>query len=48
MTEFICLSRYDLLALLDDAPVEIRIDGKPFTLCSDEYFEKQLAEEVEK
>lgn len=47
MKEFVVLSRYDLLALLDDAPVEIHIDGKPFTLCSDEYFEKQNAEEAE-
>lgn len=47
MKEFVVLSRYDLLALLDDAPVEIFIDGKPFMLCSDEYFEKQLAEEVD-
>ena len=43
--EFIVLSKYDLIALCNDTPVEIYIDEKPFTLCSDEYFEKQLAEE---
>lgn len=47
MKEFIVLSRYDLIALCDDKPVEIHIDEKPFTLCSDEYFEKQKDEEVD-
>ena len=47
MKEFIVLSRYDLIALCNDHPVEIRIGGKSFTLCSDEYFENQMAEEVD-
>lgn len=41
MTEFIVLSRPDMLALRDDKPVIVRVDKKPYVLCTDEYFEKQ-------
>ena len=41
MTEFVILSRYDMLVLCEDKPVTIWIDGKPYVLCTDEYFEKQ-------
>lgn len=41
MTEFIVLSRPDILALCDDKPVTVYIDKKPYVLCTDECFEKQ-------
>jgi hypothetical protein len=41
MTEFIILSRVDMLTLCDDKPVTVYIDKKPYVLCTDEYFEKQ-------
>lgn len=40
MTEFVVLSRIDILCLREDKPVTIWIDGKPYELCTDEYFEK--------
>ena len=45
MTEFIILSRGDMLTLCDDKPVTIYIDKKPYVLCTDEYFEKQITNE---
>ena len=44
MTEFVILSRYDMLALCEDKPVTIYIDKKPYILCTDEYFERQIHE----
>ena len=44
MTEFIILSRVDMLTLCDDKPVTVYIDKKPYVLCTDEYFEKQRNE----
>ena len=41
MTEFIILSRVDMLTLCDDKPVTVYIDKKPYVLCTDEYFEQQ-------
>jgi hypothetical protein len=41
MTEFVVLSRVDMHTLCDDKPVTIWINGKPYVLCTDEYFEKQ-------
>ncbi len=45
MTEFIILSRGDILTLCKDEPVTVWIDKRPMLLCSDEYFEKQKTEE---
>ena len=42
MTEFIILSRVDMLTLCDDKPVTVYVDKKPYVLCTDEYFEKQI------
>lgn len=44
MTEFIILSRVDMLTLWNDKPVTVYIDKKPYVLCTDEYFEKQKRE----
>ena len=41
MTEFVILSRADMLTLCYDKPVTVYIDKKPYVLCTDEYFEKQ-------
>ena len=48
MTEFVILSRVDMLCLCEDKPVTIWIDGKPYVLCTDEYFEKQKRESEDK
>ena len=45
MTEYIVLSRPDMLALCNDKPVTVYVDKKPYVLCTDEYFEKQMKEE---
>lgn len=42
MTEYIVLSKYDVLSLKSDRPVFIWVDGKCYVLCTDEYFEKQM------
>jgi len=47
MTEFIILSRVDMLTLCDDKPVTVYVDKKPYVLCTDEYFEKQRKEPQE-
>ena len=47
MSEFIILSRADILTLCDDKPVTVYVDKKPYVLCSDEYFEKQRNEPQE-
>lgn len=47
MTEFIVLSRPDMLTLCNDKPVTIYIDRKPYQLCTDEYFEKQIKPKTE-
>lgn len=39
MTEYIVLSKYDVLSLKSDRPVFIWVDGKCYVLCTDEYFE---------
>lgn len=44
MTQFIVLSSCDMLTLCDDKPVTVYIDKKPYVLCTDEYFKKQLEE----
>lgn len=44
MTEFVILSRADILTLCDDKPVTVYVDKKPYVLCTDEYFEKQRNE----
>ena len=44
MTEFIILSKVDMLALCNDKPVTVHIDKKPYVLCTDEWFEKQRTE----
>ena len=43
MTEFVVLSRIEIQCLREDKPVTIWVDGKPYVLCTDEYFEKQKA-----
>ena len=45
MTQYIVLSSLDMLTLCDDKPVTAYIDKKPYVLCTDEYFKKQLKEE---
>ena len=47
MTEYIILSRPDMLALCDDKPVTIHINNKSYVLCTDECFEKQIKVENE-
>ena len=47
MTEFIILSRVDILTLCKDKPVTVYVDKKPYVLCTDEYFEKQRNEPQE-
>ena len=42
MTEFVILSRDEVLALCEDKPVTMYIDKKPYVLCTDEYFEKEI------
>ena len=41
MTEFIILSRGDIMTLCKDEPVKVWIDKRPMLICSDEYFERQ-------
>lgn len=48
MTEFIILSRGDIMTLCKDEPVKVRIDERPMLICSDEYFEKQKKEDKNK
>lgn len=47
MTEFIVLSRVDILTLCDDKPVTVYVDKKLYVLCTDEYFKKQINEPQE-
>ena len=47
MTEFIVLSRPDILTLCRDEPVTVYIDRKSYILCTDEYFEKQMKPQAE-
>jgi hypothetical protein len=42
MTEYVILSRVDMLTLCKDKPVTIYVDKKSYVLCTDEYFEKQI------
>ena len=42
MTEFIVLNKVDMLTLCNDKPVTVHIDKKPYVLCTDECFEKQM------
>ena len=37
MTEYIVLSKYDILSLNADRPVFIYVDGKCYVLCTDKY-----------
>ena len=47
MTEYIILSKSDMLALCDDKPVTVYINNKSYVLCTDECFEKQMKAESE-
>ncbi len=47
MIEFIVSSKYDILLLKADKPVTICVDGNPYVLCTDEYFEKQKVDHGE-
>lgn len=42
MGELIILSRADLSTLYDDdKPVTVYVNGRPYVICTEEYFEKQ-------
>jgi hypothetical protein len=45
MTEFIILNEIDMLLLLKNKPVVVRIDNKPYVIVTDEYFESQSQNE---
>lgn len=47
MTQFIILSGSDISTLCDDKPVTVYIDKKPYVLCTDGFFEKQISCRVE-
>ena len=47
MTEFIILSRGDIMTLCKDEPVKVWIEKRPMMLCSDEYFESQKRTEID-
>jgi hypothetical protein len=40
MKRFVILSRLDVRDLRDNKPVSLVISGKPYILCTDEYFEE--------
>lgn len=42
MTEFIVLNESEILALQLNNTVIVHINGKPYSICSDECFKKQL------
>lgn len=42
MTQFIILSKVDIATLCKDAPVTVYIENKPYIICTDEYFEKDM------
>ena len=44
MTEFIILNQADIHDIGSNIPVTVYIDGEPFILCSDEYYESQRNE----
>lgn len=51
MTQFVILSKQDILQLREDKPVDFYIDSKHYVLCTDEYYEKHIMQkesEVEK
>ena len=48
MTEYIVLSKVDMIALCNDKPITIRIDKKTYELCTDECFKKQMVEGEDK
>lgn len=47
MTQYIILSKVDIATLCKDAPVTVYIDNKPYIICTDEYFEKDMRGEEE-
>lgn len=42
MTRFVILSRLDVQDLRDNKPVSLVISGKPYILCTDEYFDENV------
>ena len=42
MTKFIILNREDMLALCGNKPVTFYVDKKPYVLCTEECYEKQI------
>lgn len=47
MTDFIVLSEPDILDLYHNKTVTVHMNGKPYLICSDEYFEMQKEGEQE-
>ena len=47
MKEFIVLDILDMLTLSNDLPVTVHIDKKPYILCTEDYFKKQMKEPQE-
>ncbi len=41
MGELIILNRADVLKLCGDKPVTVYVNGRPYVLCTEEYFERQ-------
>lgn len=48
MTEFIILNEIDIELLNKNKPVVVRIDNKPYILCTEEYYENQRQEDDRK
>lgn len=42
MTSFVILSRLDVQALRDNKPVSLVVSGKPYIICTDEYYEENV------
>lgn len=42
MTRFVILNRLDVRDLRDNKPVSLVISGKPYIVCTDEYFEENV------
>ena len=42
MKRFVILNRLDLRDLRDNKPVSLVISGKPYILCTDEYFDENV------
>lgn len=45
MTEFIILDKLDMQLLLKDQPTVLRIDNKPYVICTEKYYKSQRQNE---